>query len=133
MYTVDYFIKKFSVIPYALWMTGDYGEGSGPKCALGHCGMSVTSYVSISEESTALSNMITAYMQKVHNCTWTVPDINDGNCPFYQKGHPKDNILAVLEDVRKFQQPAIEQKPERVKVVYVAETLREEAKEVCLS
>ena len=38
IYTVDYFIEKFSAIPLERWVTHDIGR-DGNHCAFGHCGL----------------------------------------------------------------------------------------------
>ena len=101
MYTLDYFINKFSSIPDEKWCEGEYDVGYA-KCAMGHCGYALEKAIAnisdgYSEESKAL--------QKLFNKTKTpaVEAINDGEYYQYQQDTPKERILAALNDLKNTQ------------------------------
>lgn len=90
----NYFIAKFSAIPDNEWCTGALSkhEVKGDKptgrilhCALGHCAV---------EERYVLRNIL----EPVGALSPTY--INDGWHVKYRQAHPKERILAALNDVR---------------------------------
>lgn len=91
-YDKKYFIEKFSAIPDELWTTGeDFNETTGKCCARGHCGS--RGCADSSEECMALYRVFFSDMNSMP------VDINDGYDPRYQQAHPKQRILAALNDL----------------------------------
>jgi hypothetical protein len=91
-YDVDYFIAKFSAIPDAAWLTGEY-EYKGKCCALGHCGISYKPGATQSEEADALIDLFTLIGQDP-------TQVNDGEASEYPQLTPKERILAALRDIK---------------------------------
>lgn len=140
MYTVDYFIKKFEAIPETEW------SGDATACAYTHCGQYREGYKT---ECPALSDLF----KTIHSCSkvqmerdlrgesyhgfsWLVTAINDNlnsNDTPYKQSTPKARILAALHDIKAMQDK--EQKPERIKTVYVSvpETIKEQSQELIMS
>lgn len=89
-YTVDYFIEKFEKIPDEKWLIGEFGDGAGSHCALGHCGMG---------KDWAYTNESRALVGVFHSCPYDVEDVNDGIPVEY--GHtPKERILNALREIK---------------------------------
>ncbi len=91
--SVDYFIKKFRVIPARKWNAGQFLTPDKTSCALGHCGS--TEQYGHTDEAIALINLF--YFSSLKNGGPAA--INDGHDPAYQQPHPKQRILAALEDI----------------------------------
>lgn len=110
MYTVDYFISKFSAIPDNLWNAGEMIDKHGRHCAYGHCGVTDGDIVNdtMNEEGKALSDLFYKNGLIPH---LSVIGVNDGNDKRYKQPTPKQRILAALYDIKKLQQP----KREKVK------------------
>jgi hypothetical protein len=85
-FTVDYFINKFNAISEDLWIQNVYSRGYR-HCALGHCKLDVGIH---SDEADALEDFL-------DNRT---AEINDNRHEHYTQGHPKERILAALNDVK---------------------------------
>jgi hypothetical protein len=136
-YNVDYFIGKFSAIPEGRWTTGDFKKGNR-FCANGHCGITADNYLNPNEEAKALAELfkLTSIKRKVSEYdsdifNYTVV-INDGLVFEYNQNHPKQRILAALQDVKKLQE--VEKNPkERIVYVTVDEPVRKLQKEVELN
>jgi hypothetical protein len=95
MYTVDYFIEKFSN-PALKWHIGNYTDGNGAYCALGHCGWRVGSQRSAEARE--------FWRLTYGDFGMDIPAINDGNAPEYQQSTPQERVLAALQDIKKLQQ-----------------------------
>lgn len=96
VYTVDYFIEKFSKIPEKEWCVNYYYifEGTYPekRCALGHCG---EHKMVVSPEAESLRNL---FMQ---NLVISVDRVNDSSCDgVFPQETPKARILAALEVIK---------------------------------
>lgn len=130
MYDVDYFIKKFQAIPEKFWndytQTG-YSDDRVTHCAFGHCQTSGqwpgNEDGSITPEGQALCEIFNSVGMVVGSGKW-ITSINNGNVNEYPQPTPKQRILAALHDIKKMQAPV------KQRIVYVAETLREQVKEV---
>lgn len=122
IYTVEYFIEKFSAIAEHRWLIGNYSNFNGTKkCALGHCD---------GNGQTEISNALHKLFKVVVDPTegWGVGGINDGRHPNYQQPTPKQRILAALRDIQAMQNPKPEQqeaKPERIVYVTVDADVRD--------
>ncbi len=132
-YNVDYFIRKFEVIPEGNWSTGSYGCGSF-RCALGHCiyddfgtNENKIMYGHIyGAEYVALLKLFNDGMENPDHCN--VAKINDGKHDNYSQPTPKQRILAALYDIKKMQEPKVPEQPKiKEKTVYVtvSESLKE--------
>lgn len=109
MYTVDYFIDKFSKIPEGLWFVGDYYDRNGDgQCARGHCGKRVCKE---SEEDEALLQLFDFSQNNSYVNSTCIANINDGNDYRYPQLTPKQRVLAALYDVKKAQYPQISDPP----------------------
>lgn len=102
IFTVDYFILKFSTIPDRLWTTGKYAGEQGTKCAYGHCGLSSSEYI---PEAAALTQLFQRYLDV--NPFF----INDGHmmgveAQFITGNTPKQRILNALKRIKLLQQQA---------------------------
>lgn len=149
MYTVDYFLDKFSKIEESLWTTGVFEHFDGRRCAMGHCLSDVALKITaqhmertgirgykptaeecktIFAESLALCQIFNA--ENPGDGSLTVYKINNGDDPRYQQPTPKQRILAALYDIKKLQAPEVKEK-----IVYVAVpvTITEQAKELVMS
>ena len=114
IYNVDYFIKKFEVIPSELWITGMLTGQRNPEChcALGHCGYEYwnteennkegLALISLFKDFTDLSNkVLETNNEEIVGEEW-VTYIND-NYDFIDeiKGNtPKERILNYLYQIR---------------------------------
>lgn len=108
MYTVDYFIDKFSKIPASRFATGTQSDGNGNHCAYGWCGINYYTNGSLNndtgertEEGIALTDVFVPIMNGMG-----MASINNGRHPVYQQPTAKERILAALYDIKKQQQPA---------------------------
>lgn len=91
MYTVDYFIDKFSKIPEDKWQMGGYHNKDKTKfCAFGHCGIDEYSGWKSKSEADALLNILPIAVS-----------VNDGEHEDYRQLTPKQRILAALNDIKK--------------------------------
>jgi hypothetical protein len=145
MYTVDFFIDKFSKIPEHLWLIGDQGHFGGPACAFGHCRIRPSDkYGSDTEEGVALQklffdsglrikdsgygiNVNIAPNGSIQAAAW----INNGFIKEYQQPTPKQRILAALYDIKRLQSKVTEQQPkERIVYVSVPVSITEQAKDL---
>lgn len=109
-FTVQYFIDKFSKIPKRKWTTRTF-ESMGKMCALGHCNMREPKLPT--DEAIALAMLISTNLkinvsqdleEQTHWVFFTVYPINDGFNDKYLQEHPKERILAALNDIKKMQQ-----------------------------
>lgn len=122
MYTIDYFINKFEVMPNDKWTTGRFTSDEGVHCALGHCG--VRNYIYPTKEAEALYDIFKSLNitysrsgiaiedytnEKISN---KVISISDGITEQYQQPTPKARILAALHDLKAMQQ--IEEKLDEI-------------------
>lgn len=89
-YTVQYFISKFEEIAEQSWVASTYKDKDA-YCALGHCGELASN--ELTRESSALESLF----DKNH---LRVSLVNDGKCPKYPQGSPKQRVLAALYDIR---------------------------------
>lgn len=92
MYTIDYFIKKFEVIPENQWIAGIYEDYNGKKCAMGHLGYvdyHAVDYLSNCRQIFTLQGIIS-----------NIAGINDGHHSSYQQDIPKQRILAALHAIK---------------------------------
>lgn len=132
MYTVDYFIKKFEAIPENLWCVMSRAKDN-QRCALGWCyptseeakASQLWNYSQTSQEEKELNAFI-----RLINPSWAAGGVNNGIYPQYSQPTPKQRILAALNDIKAMQEK--EQKPERIKTVYVSvpETVKEQVLEL---
>lgn len=111
MYTVDYFINKFQIIPENKWVVGDWGF-NGSHCANGHCGVASNICTHGTVQSRALAKLFqlirltTIGGHSFYAYHWSrVAVVNDGQTNEYQQPTPKQRILAALYDIKKMQQP----------------------------
>lgn len=115
MYTVDYFINKFTSTRDDMWCVGALYDQQGRNCANGWCGFrhSVntdgTLFDNITNEVMALWNL---FIPMKDDDKWNqyiastlVADINNGKDKRYQQDTPKKRILAALYDIKNAQQP----------------------------
>lgn len=94
-YTVDYFIEKFSKIPKEKWCVEKFSYPDGRKCALGHCGVTLTS---IPKEGRILNDIF----QKYYNVwAWYINDGYYNIKNFSKYKHPKTRILNALKELKK--------------------------------
>lgn len=155
MYTVDYFIKKFEAIPEDNFATGTFMQwhDNNSRCTLGHClskrmiriandymiNMGVDSFppekcAEYSKELEVAYALCLLFNGKSpRNGSEQVIEINNGTHHMYKQPTPKQRILAALHDIKAMQEK--EQKPERIKRVYVSipETIKEQSSELILS
>lgn len=90
-WTIDDYIAFYDTIPEEKWMTGDFCDGYGRCCALGHLGFS----------HSPPDNTITerhAIFFKRHGLT--LPMVNDGFVGPYNQPTPKQRVLAYLRDLK---------------------------------
>jgi len=115
MYTVDYFIDKFSKIPEDKWHAGGYWNtdacGNRMFCALGHCGEYFF------DEGFGRQRMKTAESKALWDLVYfslklIIQDINDAPYfPTYMQQTPKQRILAALYDIKRAQYPELTDLP----------------------
>lgn len=135
-YTVQYYIDKFSKIPENKWTTNAFGEGNA-RCANGHCGISIknANQHDATDEAKQLANLLLLVVDKSAYNKYRQPIfvatafINDGDDPKYKQRHPKDRILAALEDVKKLQSTSQTSVPEvkvieKIRYCTISETLK---------
>lgn len=122
-YTVDYFIKKFELIPEHKWIKWQHKDCFGNGCALGHCGLDNNN--TITKESAALEFL---FLKELED---SVARINDHLSPRYNQETPKQRILAALHDIKRKQSEEQVGKTVKERVVYVAvdSEIRNNAKE----
>lgn len=95
IYTVDYFIEKFSNIPEELWNSdGQYVSDSNPdcKCALGHCGF-------VSRHTDESDSLVRLFRSN----DFGVVFVNDGNGEEIKTKYgnsPKERILNALKEIK---------------------------------
>lgn len=146
MYTVDYFIEKFSKIPESLWICGDQGTMDGPRCALGHCHTSkrLGTYGICGNEHPEgialmkifLDNGLTtkdsnAYAKTIEPGRYhVIASVNNGSQPRYQQPTAKQRILAALYDIKKSQQTLYEDITKELAVLPVEEKADQPVKEI---
>lgn len=110
-YDVDYFIKKFEVIPDELWYIGDFQNIDGSKhCAMGHCGRG-------SEIANALCFLGMDYgisFPSVNDATYENCASDENDSKFWNLDTPKQRVLSALNYIKSQQQPA----PKPEKIVY---------------
>lgn len=92
-YDVNYFIAKFEAIPEGLWCTGEFNNGRGQFCAMGHCGDDVDKVAP--PECRALKALF-----RRDGGTAIITEINDGLNPSRPEPTPKLRILAALRDIK---------------------------------
>lgn len=91
-YTVDYFIKKFSLIPHDDWCIGTYHVSETDQCcALGHCGMN--------EDYTP--PMAKALIGHFANRPFSVSAVNDGEVKKFRQKTPRTRVIAALREIKK--------------------------------
>lgn len=136
MYTVDFFIDKFSKIPEEKWCAGALINEKGQRCAQGHCGPAnlLSHQLVINSECSSMLEIL----------QWKGVDINNGDDSRYQQPTPKQRILAALYDIKKMNNEQevqecdatkMTKEPEaRTKTVYVSvpESLTKQTKELIL-
>jgi hypothetical protein len=104
MYTVDYFLNKFSAIPEDRWYIGDFSnEDKNKFCALGLCGCDGGKRI-FTGEASALYDLF----KVLHKSPFMVGRVNDGIDPNYQQPTAKQRIIAALYDIKKMQQKQLE-------------------------
>lgn len=121
MYTVDYFIQKFSAIPSNKIIPFNQSDGFGNHCAWGWCGEvsddeSYTGDTSIEgkeletifKKSGLVLNLTEKHplygqVNMGHHVAF-VPAINNGWTIEYQQPTPKQRILASLYDIKAMQE-----------------------------
>lgn len=149
MYTVDYFIKKFEAIPEILWCIRNLHH-EDRSCAMGHCGVDEDVFMDScdsfrgNDESKALIALFKLLPITISNGNepsktglsdydYNVSYVNDGDADQYKQPTPKARVLAALYDIKAMQEK--EQKPERIKTVYVSvpETIKEQSQELIMS
>jgi hypothetical protein len=121
MYTVDYFIKKFSAIPEDEWTVFIQQNGAGQRCAFGHClpielkkiGCRVIFNGHELPEGLALQKIFldSGFHNIYDKRISLVADINNGYSGLYRQKTPKQRILAALYDIKKMQQVDISDPP----------------------
>lgn len=98
MFTVDYFIDKFLLIPEGMWCTETYNNGMGQSCAYGHCGCTgLTNEEYDTEEAEDLFTLIYKRFKK------DVSTINDEKSKEFPQPTPKQRILAALYKIKELQ------------------------------
>jgi len=126
VYDVQFFIDKFSKIPDNDWGIKSYVDEFNKKCALGHCGISVSLFQTNAPEASAVHSI---FMESGLN----ILTINDGEALRYQQPTPKARILAALNDIKAMQKPtekpATPPETEKVRyvVVHISERIEQEA------
>lgn len=85
-YDLYYFISKFKAIPDSEWITGEYGDAQGRRCALGHC--KILGGYGGTPESKALGALAP-----------NITQVNDGLSKRYLQKTPKARVLAYLSHV----------------------------------
>lgn len=121
IYNVDHFINKFRAIPEEMWCTTEFINGSGSKCANGHCG--IRSIIDFNNESMALQKVFSPLMvtsmgvliNDYVNYSLKAAYINNGDTDQYQQPTPKQRILQALYDIKAMQDKPKEEQP---RVIY---------------
>jgi hypothetical protein len=132
MYTVDYFIDKFSKLSESQVVAGSIETPSGNKCANGWCGVDFN-YTGTGETA-ALDKLLR--LLPIHVKHSLIPiyelsedssgysriaeQINDGFIHEYQQETPKQRILASLYDIKRLQSKDTEQQQPKERIVYVS-------------
>jgi len=83
-WTIDDYIAFYEAIPEDKWTTGDFVDGFGRCCALGHLG-----FRNCTETPTNHSEFFVP-----------LPMVNDGFAENYKQPTPKQRVLAYLRDLK---------------------------------
>lgn len=122
IYTVDYFIDKFSKIPEQLWMTEYFSDGTR-CCAQGHCmSKELTRRIRDGYRSTVSDEapkqpewqsllLIFSEDGSLPKGRTAVAQINNGRNNKYPQPTPKQRILAALHDIKKLQEKSTPSEP----------------------
>ena len=99
MYTIQYFIDKFSAIPEELWCSDIQQNDRGQRCAYGHCRpveeleMGAGNDGEYTGEMRGLGSMSIEYFgNSMH-----MAHINNGTHPRFQQPTEKQRVLAALQ------------------------------------
>lgn len=98
MYSVDYFIKKFSAIPDELWCVRGFNGPGGSHCAAGHCGMDGSCGGWLRPEAIGIRELF-------DDLGTDIAYVNDGGDERYKQPTPKARILAALYAIKAKQTP----------------------------
>lgn len=114
MYTVDYFIDKFSAIPEDKWAIYTQHDGKGRHCALGWCrykhqlnnGEYRRDYDWSEEQEALMRLFIKAGLNTIcgGETLGDVAYVNNGTHPKFQQPTPKKRILAALLYIKAYEQ-----------------------------
>lgn len=88
-WSVDDYISFYAAIPEEKWTTGDFVDGFGRCCALGHLGF---------RNCTESPVMHSEFFRRYHV---QLPMVNDGFVePYNHQPTPKQRVLAYLRDLK---------------------------------
>ena len=90
-WTIDDYIAFYESIPEDKWTTGDFVDGFGRCCALGHLG-----FREGHADDSTLSHSVFFY--RLHRVS--LPMVNDGFVEPYKQPTPKQRVLAYLRDLK---------------------------------
>lgn len=139
IYTVDFFINKFSAIPEERWTTRKYISIIGSvekRCAQGLCiqhgrfddlPFKEVATNTVYEEWKSLIELFGGVATIYRFDNHIVAGINNGEDYRYQQPTPKQRIMAALYDLKKLEQP---EPKVIVKYVSVSESLKKQTKEL---
>lgn len=138
MYTVDYFINKFSNTLDNLWCVGTLLNSENQSCANGWCGVRIVDGdFAPTKESISLKHLFHCLSTDKNHDNVRFPlysdiaaTINNGEDERYRQPTPKERILAALYDIKKMQEPHPEPIKEKIRYVSVPTSITEQAKEL---
>lgn len=87
IYTIDFFINKFEVIPEEMWCVDELQNERGQRCAIGHC--EAQSLVDYTESNTL-----------IRLSKYRIASVNNGIERDYQQPTPKQRVLAFLYNIK---------------------------------
>lgn len=113
IFTVDYFIRKFSTIPERMWHTGSYVNWSNmnQKCAFGHC--DALDNNGTNAESIALNEL---FVKNFGVAPYVINDGHNEDGRFFGE-NPKIRILKALYAIKEtelFEKKEQQQTPDKI-------------------
>jgi hypothetical protein len=99
MYTIQYFIDKFSAIPEDQWCSRTQINASGQRCAYGHCAPAGLTLLNFSNGAHFPEGAAFAQLDKTYfPCEYfQFADINNGEDLRFQQPTEKERVLAALQ------------------------------------